>query len=94
MSRQTISTIADKVVEGMVAWRNRPLDVVHPAIFIDAIRVKVRDGQVANKPVRTNSIDSPARVTGASTGSCASWRSSNSATTLQAGPTTRRKLGA
>lgn len=27
------------------------LDAVHAAIFIDAIVVKVRDGQVANRPV-------------------------------------------
>lgn len=51
VSRQTISTITDKVVEGMVEWQNRPLDPVYPVIFIDAIHVKVRDGQVANRPV-------------------------------------------
>ena len=27
-----------------------PLERVHPAVFIDAIMVKVRDGQVANQP--------------------------------------------
>ena len=42
VSRQTISTITDKVVEGMVEWQNRPLDPVYPVIFIDAINVKVR----------------------------------------------------
>jgi putative transposase len=51
VSRQTISTITDKVVEGMVEWQNRPLDPVYPVIFIDAIHVKIRDGQVANRPV-------------------------------------------
>lgn len=51
VSRQTISTITDKVVEGMVEWQNRPLDVVYPVIFVDAIHVKVRDGQVANRPI-------------------------------------------
>lgn len=51
MSRQTISTITDKVVEGMVEWQNRPLDPVYPVIFIDAIHVKIRDGQVANRPI-------------------------------------------
>lgn len=51
VSRQTISTITDKVMEGMVEWQNRPLDPVYPVIFIDAIHVKVRDGQVANRPV-------------------------------------------
>ncbi|GAA1312261.1 hypothetical protein GCM10009634_80200 [Saccharothrix xinjiangensis] len=51
MSRQTISTITDKVVESMVEWQNQPLDLVYPVVFIDAIHVKIRDGQVANLPV-------------------------------------------
>src|SRR3954466_10007282 len=51
ISRQTISTITDKVVEGMAEWQNRPLDPVYPVIFIDAINVKIRDGKVANRPV-------------------------------------------
>jgi transposase-like protein len=42
VSRQTISTITDKVVEGMAEWQNRPLDPVYPVIFIDAINVKIR----------------------------------------------------
>jgi putative transposase len=51
VSRQTISTITDAVVEGMVEWQNRLLDPVYPVIFIDAIHVKIRDGQVANRPI-------------------------------------------
>ncbi|WP_203949947.1 IS256 family transposase [Planotetraspora thailandica] len=51
VSKQTISTITDKVVEGMVEWQNRPLDPVYPVVFIDAIHVKIRDGQVANRPI-------------------------------------------
>ncbi|WP_233599019.1 IS256 family transposase [Amycolatopsis sp. WAC 01375] len=51
VSRQTISTITDKVIEGMTEWQNRPLDPVYPVIFIDAIHVKIRDGQVANRPI-------------------------------------------
>lgn len=51
VSRQTISTITDKVVEGMVEWQNRPLDAVYPVIFIDAVHVKIRDGRVANRPI-------------------------------------------
>ena len=51
VSRQTISTITDKVVVGMVEWQNRPLDPVYPVVFLDAIHVKVRDGQVANRPI-------------------------------------------
>ncbi|MCA1836883.1 MAG: IS256 family transposase [Actinobacteria bacterium] len=51
VSRDTISRITDKVVEEMTEWRNRPLDRVYPVLFIDAIVVKVRDGQVVNRPV-------------------------------------------
>jgi putative transposase len=51
VSRQTISTITDKVIEGMIEWQNRPLDAVYPVVFIDAIHVKVRDGQVSNRPI-------------------------------------------
>ena len=51
VSRQTISTITDKVIEGMVEWQNRPLDPVYPVVFIDAIHVKIRDGKVANRPI-------------------------------------------
>jgi putative transposase len=51
VSKDTISRITDKVIEEMTEWRNRPLDRVYPVLFIDAIIVKVRDGQVANRPV-------------------------------------------
>jgi putative transposase len=51
VSRETISRITDKVIEEMQSWQARPLDGVYAAVFIDAIMVKVRDGQVANRPV-------------------------------------------
>jgi transposase-like protein len=51
VSRQTISTITDKVMDGMAEWQNRPLDAVYPVVFLDAINVKIRDGKVANRPV-------------------------------------------
>ena len=51
VSKTTISTITDKVLDGMHEWQNRPLDPVYPVVFIDAIHVKVRDGQVANRPI-------------------------------------------
>ena len=50
VSRETISRITDKVIEEMNDWAVRPLDEIYAAIFIDAIVVKVRDGQVANRP--------------------------------------------
>ena len=51
ISRDTISRITDAVVEDLIAWQNRPLDRVYPVLLIDAITVKIRDGQVANRPV-------------------------------------------
>jgi transposase-like protein len=51
VSKQTISTITDKVMDGMAEWQNRPLDRVYPVLFLDAIHVKIRDGKVANRPI-------------------------------------------
>jgi transposase-like protein len=51
VSKETVSKITDQVLEEMTAWMNRPLDEVYPVLFIDAIVVKVRDGQVRNKPI-------------------------------------------
>ena len=51
VSKDTISRITDKVIEEMTEWRNRPLDRVYPVLFIDALIVKVRDGQVVNRPI-------------------------------------------
>ena len=51
ISRDTISRITDAVIEDLVAWQNRPLDRVYPVLLIDAIVVKIRDGQVANRPI-------------------------------------------
>jgi transposase-like protein len=51
VSKQTITAITDRVMEGMAEWQSRPLDPVYAVIFIDAIQVKIREGQVANRPV-------------------------------------------
>ncbi len=50
VSKDTVSRITDKVIEDMQAWSSRPLQRVYAAVFIDAIMVKVRDGQVGNQP--------------------------------------------
>jgi transposase-like protein len=50
VSKETVSRITDKVIEEMNEWASRPLDAVYAAVFIDAVVVKVRDGQVANRP--------------------------------------------
>ena len=51
VSKQTITTITGRVMEGMAEWQSRPLDPVYAVVFIDAINVKIREGQVANRPV-------------------------------------------
>src|SRR5712691_243528 len=53
VTRDTVSRITDRVLEGMAEWQNRPLDRVYPVLFIDAIHVKIRDGAVANRPIYT-----------------------------------------
>jgi len=51
VSKETISRITDRVIEEMNEWLARPLDPTYAAIFIDAVHVKIRDGQVANRPI-------------------------------------------
>jgi transposase-like protein len=51
VSKQTITTITEKVMEGMAQWQSRPLDAVYPVVFIDCVNVKIREGNVANRPI-------------------------------------------
>jgi transposase-like protein len=51
VSRETISKITDGVLADMVAWQSRPLEPVYAVMLIDAIVLKVRGSQVANRPV-------------------------------------------
>ncbi|GAB3917725.1 hypothetical protein GCM10011575_41680 [Microlunatus endophyticus] len=55
VSKDTVSKITDRVIEEMQAWWQRPLEKVYAAVFIDATSrvsmVKIRDGQVRNRPV-------------------------------------------
>lgn len=54
VTKDTVSRITDRVLEGMAEWQNRPLDRVYPVLFIDAISVKIRDGgAVGNRPIYT-----------------------------------------
>lgn len=50
LSHETISNITDAVLEEVMVWQNRQLDAFYPVIYLDAIRVKIRDnGRVVNK---------------------------------------------
>jgi hypothetical protein len=45
--------VADDVLGEVAEWQNRPLDACCPLVFLDAIRVKVRDkGFVRSEPSR------------------------------------------
>ena len=35
----------------MEAWQSRPLDSIYPVLFVDGIRIKIRDGTVTNRVV-------------------------------------------
>ncbi len=51
VSKQMISNVTDRVIEKIAEWQSRPLDAVYAVLFIDAINVKIRDGEVANRPI-------------------------------------------
>ena len=51
VSKETVTRITDGVLETMVEWQNRPLDAIYPVMFVDALHVKIREGQVANRPI-------------------------------------------
>jgi len=52
ISPELISKITDAVIPELRAWQVRPLDVMYPVLYLDAIVVKVRtDGRVTNRPV-------------------------------------------
>ncbi len=37
----------------MAAWKRQPLDGVYPVVSMNVIHVKIRAGQVANRPADT-----------------------------------------
>lgn len=50
MSHETISNVTDSVLEAVLEWQHRRLDAFYPIMFLDAIRINVRDGgRVINK---------------------------------------------
>ena len=50
ISHETISAVTDAVLDEVMVWQNRQLDEFYPVIFLDALRIKVRDGgRVVNK---------------------------------------------
>jgi putative transposase len=52
VSPDLISAVTDAVLEEVAAWQARPLEPAYPLVFLDALRVKIRDeGLVRNKAV-------------------------------------------
>jgi len=52
VSASLISKVTDSVIERVIEWQNRPLDDLYPIVYMDCIRVKVRqDKRVINKAV-------------------------------------------
>ncbi len=50
--RSKFHLTSSPVSQEVKAWQNRPLDAIYPVIFMDALRVKIRDnGHVINKAV-------------------------------------------
>lgn len=52
VSKDLISTITDTIFQDVLEWQNRPLDMIYPIVYLDAISVKIRhDGKIINKSV-------------------------------------------
>jgi len=52
VSPTLISQVTRAVQEEITLWQNRPLDDIYPIVYLDAIRIKVRqEGRVINKAV-------------------------------------------
>ena len=43
VSPDLISTVTDAVVTEVTTWQQRPLEIMYPVVFFDALRVKIRD---------------------------------------------------
>lgn len=52
VSPEFISSVTDAVMAEVTAWQSRPLEVMYPVVFFDALRVKIReDAVVRNKAI-------------------------------------------
>ena len=50
VSHSLVSKITDRVLPLAHEWQNRPLDMIYPIVFMDAIHYKVRsEGRIVNK---------------------------------------------
>jgi putative transposase len=45
VSRETVSRVTAAVLEDAKAWQTRPLEQIYPILYLDALMIKIRDGQ-------------------------------------------------
>jgi transposase-like protein len=59
VSPDFISTVTDEVMAEVTAWQVRPLEVMYPVVFFDALRVKIKEEAVQTCIVHLirNSLD-------------------------------------
>jgi len=50
-SRELISNVTDVVVDEIKAWQSRPLDEVYPILYVDGIRLRIKDNGVVTTKV-------------------------------------------
>jgi len=52
VSASLISRVTDAVIEDVIAWQARPIEPIYPIVYMDCIRVKIRqDKRVINKAI-------------------------------------------
>ena len=52
VSPDLISTVTDGIVAEVTAWQSRPLERTYPVVFVDALRVKIRDEATVRSKAR------------------------------------------
>ena len=45
VSRETVSRVTAGVLDDAKAWQTRPLEAIYPILYLDALIIKIRDGQ-------------------------------------------------
>jgi putative transposase len=52
VSPDFISSVTDEVMAEVTAWQSRPLELMYPVVFFDALRVKIRENAIVkNKAI-------------------------------------------
>ena len=52
VSADLISRVTDAVLEEVSDWQNRALEPMYPIVFLDALRVKIRDAESRQVKIR------------------------------------------